>query len=226
MKKKAISFVSISGILTIIGLMFAAQQVFVIQNIVCRINNQSCPDEVMQKLLYLKGKSLFFTDIHSETTSLLSDESLQIENLKKELPMTLLLDLTSVSKKYQIPLSDNQWVIYDHTGQSIFSPESDDIPTIEIDFTQNSELAASFNVQLVTLVDALHEFKIKYDTIKQPSSDHVEIFLGQGMLAFVPLENVTQKIAQLKIVLDALESNTIDQSVSNIDLRFKHPVLK
>ncbi|MDO5561487.1 MAG: hypothetical protein Q4G02_01805 [bacterium] len=211
---------------------FFSQKVFVVQRVYCTINNSSTPcsqslQEAAQKMI---GQPLLFQDYANNFRSL-AEQHLYIKDLSyhKVLPGTLFLNFNFPSALYQLILPDGQTMNFATNGQFTLTPATEQ--TLKIKVNYEPALVELTNYQLDLVLQQKLEFLEYFSRDLRDNWEEVN-FIDLNTLQIVidgrtyvldlfSLDDNLQKLAYLK------QANWVpDDDITNIDLRFRLPIVK
>ncbi|MBU0576099.1 hypothetical protein KJ707_02980 [Patescibacteria group bacterium] len=231
MKRELIIFF---GVLSIAGLIVIASSIsnpiIKIHQIECKLNDDSCPHELTQKLDGLKKKSLLFSNIEKHVLDLNLD-LYQLNEIKKTLPGRMELSFSTKANSYTLTIESNQQPYLVTENGLIYPDKSNDLvmritlknwPEV---ITEN-RINQSLHTLITNLVKYLNQHQIKIQQIIIHHPNHIEIILDNRLIAIAQESQLEQQIAKLAIILEKLDFPSIDQNIKEIDLRFKFPLLR
>lgn len=223
MNTKHISLLSwVFATVWILGFLASTTFGFQVQALECSQDGSECSSQVKQSLQPLLQESLFWKDHEQQILTATQDQSVFVQRVEKKLPTTLLVDFVSVEKLFQVKL-DEEWVVIDtEFHKTIQSEPNDSIPevSLQVESVQNDVLLK----MVAETIASLNTHDIVFQDLEL-TANAVEVRLDNGILVLLPRENgqlYVERLALLTRSLPDLELPTI----TTIDLRFKHPVLK
>jgi hypothetical protein len=205
---------------------------FSITSIKCSLDFKECTDpNVIAELDKLKGQNIFKLNSSTVTTRLTSgDFTIQTATLHKILPVTIKLELVSVSPVVALKVKDvSVWAVMDSRFRVISVRDTDpNVPsiivpgplTVVVGQPPENELI----IKTLTLAQKLVDESFTVKTITLVSEDMVELILPSGKRAlFTPKKD---ELTQLRLLQVVLSDDTITKGGSTIDVRFDRPVLR
>jgi hypothetical protein len=207
-----------------------------VQNVECAIAGQECPQEVVNSLQALKGKSIFFINIQKELNEKnLVPEFYVYSTFKKTLPGALTVNFTQERPLYKLVVQEESYIL----GQSgVFLPQNDkdqffpmiiwqeDVGQV-IDFDgvigkveinqHNMFLRVAKNLEANNLQNAIITWK-----------NEDEIFLeikNKPRLVF-DKTSLQTKLDIATTILNSRDLINFENSVKEVDLRYNLPVLR
>lgn len=219
-------------------------KVFIVKNIECFYEGALLEKKICNPLSGLFGKSLFFTDLEnaSEFNILSANsnnaETYFVDNIKKELPSTLILNLSTQSPLYRLFYEEKSYLV-SSTGQlkqdnpnlgllNLKLSESSSSNVIDSNFVKEDE--HNFFRDLVV---SLQKEKFDVSEINIESEFFVEIKIkNKPRIIVEQSDEITYKILQLVVLLEEIDFSTIDSDnidttdIKEIDLRYKLPVIR
>ncbi len=199
-----------------------------VRAITCQIENEECPDELIQSLQPLQGSSLLFSKHESSISNLQSNYNLT--SYSKQLPNTLHLTFSGLPNEALLRIDDHEYLLHsdgalEESTEATQNTTIFEVPAAGID----SDNRRVKDAQLVTHV---LEWNTSLEQIRsEPErvifNDQVVILkLNAGLQAIANLNESTTASQRLAIILEHAEVASIDTSIREIDLRFRLPVLR
>lgn len=222
MKKIAVYIITVSIVLIVVCFPFFAKV-----QIKCQSQYGSCPEEIVSKLNLLNGKSLFFAKKSAsniiKSTFIVSDYSMQYK-----IPNTLQLDVLIKKPKFTIKSGiSNTYALIDQSGIVLGLSGNSTLPDIVI----NSDLPkvgtkvdekTLFALDLAGGVFQMYQVR---DSVFADNTLLVEL-PGQIRVIF-PLEgDYKVLLGSLRLIYSKLQSDSNTAKYTQIDLRFKNPVVR
>ena len=217
-------------IIVIVLFVLLVPRMLVIKNIICINQYGSCQETLNLKLENLKGKSL--EEVKQEVSAIMRQDLFVKEYvLRYEIPDRVVINAISKKAKFVLKSIDkDKLALVDQDGLVLGLRENSTLPKVFIsaDYATVGEKVSKRELFALNLVSDLYYFyQVKEGDMFE---DRLEIYLSDGVKVIFPLEgdrNVT--LGGLKVILSGLNQDVKDsriKKVSEIDLRFKNPVLK
>lgn len=201
-----------------------------VRTIVCTIANTECPPEVSAQLAQLMGQRLIGIDLLTQAEQVLAAEPLDIVGFKKKLPNTLQIQLSRIP--YAYVLKQNETLHAVSTDGKLYSLSVvPNILTIET-VRPISELIDAKNQLQTHLHQALQSLTEKaptFTTVKKIElldNDTLLFTMNNTVRVLLSTQKVNESLTALKYILEAPEYQKLQKEYTEIDLRFKLPVLR
>jgi cell division septal protein FtsQ len=234
MKSRQFVFTFLLLISILGGLFFAHfQNIFVIAQIECRVDEGACPDYLVAELNKNKGKSIFLTDLSQQAAKISSYvPSLHHYSIQKNLPNSVTITFQQAQEIYALHTSNKPYLLVNEVGAvdqvmettqfAVVEVPEELYNSLEVKSTLDEKLHGAIASSLKNL--ALHH--INYKGLKYLPTDELQISLETGHTAVLQLDQVPLEIAKLAYVLNSVDFANIKQPIKIIDVRFKYPILK
>ena len=200
-----------------------------IEKIECRLENQSCPQELIDQLNSLKGESFLFTKLdYLASSSKLN--FYQLKSFSKQWPNALKLEFVTNPSSYLLEIDNPDSVfLITENGLAQAAPAENFLPVIKVISWPNSitdqQIDPDLHQLIFSLINLLSSQQIE-PNITIYHQNHIEISLKDNLFAIVGNDDINQQMAKLFIILEELDISNIDLEIKEIDLRFKFPVLR
>ncbi|MBU0578432.1 hypothetical protein KKE34_03015 [Patescibacteria group bacterium] len=231
MKRELIVFFSvllITGVVAVTSLV--PWPIIKINHIECKLDNNSCSNELIDKLSLLRDKSFLFTNIENQILNLNLD-FYQLKNIKKTWPDKIELLFSSKDSSYILKLEPSQQINLVAENGLIY-PEKNNDSVVQITLKNWPEAITENKINqtlhglITSLIRQLNEYDIKINEIIIHDHNHIEIILNNKLIVLAQESQLDQQIAKLAVILEKLNFSEIDLDIKEIDLRFKFPVLR
>jgi hypothetical protein len=212
-----------------------------VEKINCFVNSTPTTD-ICQNFNSFRGKSLLLYDFSTDNLfeKLLTNQdkshSYHLEQINKKLPNTLNIFFTSKPPTYRIALMGNIFLVSEK-GQVKKNIEELELVSVFVDeqwLNINGLLINDSNIE-----DNLHDFlnqlvresenrKMNLKEIKLINQAQIELYYLDEKFKFIIEKNnsVLNNIERIDIILKNFDFEAIEKNISEIDMRFKFPVLK
>lgn len=217
-------------IIAIVLFVLLVPRMLVIKNIICINQYGSCQETLNLKLENLKGKSL--EEVKQEVSAIMRQDLFVKEYvLRYEIPDRVVINAISKKAKFVLKNKDrDKLALVDRDGLVLGLEENSSLPRVFIsaDYAAAGEKVSKRELFALNLVSDLYYFyQVKEGEMFE---DRLEIYLNDGVKVIFPLEGDRNvMLGGLKVILSRLNQDGKDsriKKVSEIDLRFKNPVLK
>lgn len=205
-------------------------RMLVIKNIICINQYGFCQETLNLKLENVKGKSL--KEVKQEVSAIMKQDLFIKEYvLRYEIPDKVVINAIAKKAKFVLKNIDkDKLALVDQDGLVLGLGENSTLPRvfISIDYAAVGEKVSKRELFALNLVSDLYYFyQVKEGNMFE---DRLEIYLSDGVKVIFPLEGDRNvMLGGLKVILSRLNLDGKDsriKKVSEIDLRFKNPVLK
>ena len=206
--------------------------VFVIQNIECQLDSRPCPtSSITAEIDKAKGINIFRFKSDSLTSRLTSaDFTIRQVDIKKILPQTLHLELSSVYPVVALKLADSDdWVLFDDKLRVIRQYSQDpNVPTVIISTPLTLRVGESpTDPELTNVLSLTRSLSTKIVGLKSLTLNNHTLTLTFTDAAYTALLSPTEDLdTQISSLQAILRNDTIKAGVRVIDVRFAQPVLK
>ncbi len=222
--------ISILFFAVIVLFFLLAPRLLIINNISCSNQYGSCSEILQQDLGAIKGKSL--RKIKGLVVEMMKQNLFVKEyTLRYIIPDKIVVYVIVKKPKFTLKSNkNNALALIDQDGVVLGYSENTTLPVVVfsqglIAVGESVSTKELFALKLVSSMD--YYYQVKEGTLIE---DRLEVFLGDGVKVILPLEGDREVLlGSLKVVLSRLNENAKDakiERVSEIDLRFKNPVLR
>ncbi|MBD3279679.1 MAG: hypothetical protein GF390_03135 [Candidatus Pacebacteria bacterium] len=209
------------------GLTWLFTQVLVVQQVECLAADQVQAQQLCVTLTSLKGQSLFFRDFFQEPVVKELQQAgsgFALVKLEKKLPNTLRVFLQEEPLVYQVLLLDQPVQLVSHDGRLFKTDDQQSsLPMIYLD---QAELTTERHQQLLELLAVLDQQQIEFKKIEVFDQQQVRVWLLDNKTVWFELQNISTQAQRLALVLKQVNWSELESPVSEIDVRFKLPVLR
>ncbi|MBP7768532.1 hypothetical protein KA082_01730 [Candidatus Woesebacteria bacterium] len=203
-----------------------------ITHISCTLDSHECPIEIMNKIAGSEGKRLLGEDHLSRISAELGEHAVTIVSLKKQLPNQLVVVLESQPPAYRLKTKDTEVVVGEKGN--IFTPSQRSqeltITTQQSlsEFTaSNTTILPEIHTALFALCSAIQKAGLQVKTINWVDKDTIILIMNTEQLqAIVDLQHAAVQVKTLQTLLTSRERAALPKPITEIDLRFKFPVLR
>ena len=193
--------------------------IFKLQTILCQVDVDPCPPELITYLSQLKTRNLLFINrsrLAKDLKALYPD--FQNTRIFINLPHMLRVALTSRTPVALLVTGSGETFPIDSSGTVLKSALPANLPVIKLATPDTQLLTASLN--LLTL---LNQAFIGLTSLSSTQSGVLDVELSSGQLArFSLLKDLPVQVSSLQVIL---HKSTIVPPASIIDVRFDKPVL-
>lgn len=213
----------------IIGILYS----FRVLHISCRLQEQDCPSQLQNELSSLKGSSLFFTVFESEIPRAISNETMLVSAIEKRLPGTLVVYVTQEKPSYILRTPEKEYAVYTsgvaHELTENVSPN--DYHIFELEFPlekimEQSHVRSDYHSQLTETSISLYNIPFSLQNSTWKDTQFIQFQLQSGVVVYLPTKSAGEKVEILKQILESSELETLPEQLTEIDLRYKYPVLR
>jgi hypothetical protein len=199
---------------------------FIKVTIECKSQFGECPSEVSSKLQTLNSKSLFLADRGArkdlKESFLISDFSIQFK-----LPNIVLINV--IAKKPYFALKDaisGKFELIDQNGIVLTTADRSNLPTVVTasSVKKTGELIDSRDLFALKLISGVYEmYQVGYGMI---TNDALVVDIPPGVRVIFPLEGDSEVLlGSLRLIYAKVTINYLG-TYSQIDMRYKNPVLR
>jgi cell division septal protein FtsQ len=227
-----ISWLIFLGLVFTSGYLYFTGQ-FTIKKVVCRLDQDGCPDYVEAELNKIKGKFLFSDEVNAQVERIGKYlPSLNKYQIQRQFPDTVRVTFFPSPPEY-ILTDDAQasWVV-DESGTIIDQKSATELPHIQVTqaFMENLQLRGQIDPTLhqaiMNVVGKLTEYGIEFRSISYLQSDELKVTLQDDKVVEIPIVGADVAMEKLRLVLRGVDFSHFHQPVRTIDVRFKYPILK
>jgi hypothetical protein len=199
---------------------------FIKVTIECESQYGKCPDEINSNLASLKTKNLFDArqkaNTYLKNNFLVSDSSIQFK-----LPNIMLVNV--IAKKPYFAIKDSssgKIMLIDKNGIVLAESENSGLPTIEAadSLKKIGEEVDKRNLFALNLISGINEmYQVRYGMI---ANDALTVDIPHGLRVIFPLEGDSEVLlGGLRLIYAKVTADYLG-TYSQIDMRYKNPVLK
>lgn len=220
------------SVLGFVALLCVSLVFFRVGTIECQVVDDSCTDEMQSQLDSLKGKSLFLTNFEEAIPQSISDETTLYVSHQKLLPTTLVVSLQKEDPAYLLTSNDTVLTVFaSGVAQQMPAIDKSTHHSIEVSFpleTIISEGKVDTEKHQILSEFAFSLYKTQFDlqNSKWIDSQTIQLDLPSGIRVLLPFEEAPQKVEALEAIVASTEIETITEPITEIDLRYKYPVLR
>lgn len=214
-------------------ILVAQKELFQVEDISCSLlDGQACPEFINDGLIQLRGEALLFNRLDQKISQLKFTQPAQVNLAARVLPSQIIVSAQTEPGIYQI--TDTLQAV-SPTGDLFAVETSVDLPQVRVpDLTTNSnasndELAtaiAPYHQQLLKTLSEFSRFQIKVKNLDWQTDQWILINLDQGWQILAEANQLTTAPAKVKLILDSDATRELNPSQTQIDLRFRLPVLR
>lgn len=206
-----------------------------VHDVTCQDDRQQeCPTEVVSQLHSLKGQSLIFANIETQTSSLLAETPThRLKTIQKLFPDTVVIELESQQLLYQLKLlGQSEYRTVTDTGSVIVGGRTDGLILLVVsadlwDAWQSAGMVDPFvQESLSKLPLLLAESGIQTEALVLIDAQTLVMYLPNNQTAIIDTAELPGDLARLTVILDELQSQPLEQPIEEIDVRYDLPVLR
>ncbi len=212
-----------------IGVWYVVSRVYVVEHIVCQMDQEQCSETVMAELNRFQSKPLLFLDFSIIKNKLHGAfPQLQSITFRKQFPKTLTATLTSSQESIVIYLPESStYAFITQQGKVLNTTPIKPEKTLYISvpaktLRQGDSLTQDELHDVIRLIQIMRENLNMYG-IERISEKEIIIYLSNNTRAVVSSEGLEKQVATLQLLLNEA---TMIENISVMDLRFSHPVLR
>ena len=107
-----------------------------VSTVTCSINDQTCPETLIDSLEKIKGESLFLTNFDTTIPTLVEDQTIIYTGIAKSLPSTILLTFTTEQPSYLLQSQEKSYIVYQSglVRSEVPFDTDDSIPSFQLSF--------------------------------------------------------------------------------------------
>ena len=209
----------ISLSIAVLVLLAASLPLFIKVRLICKSQFGDCPGEVSSKVQSQNGKSLF--EVRRQIKKILKSSS-QVSDFSTQfkLPATLLVDILIVKPEFAIFDKDSgKTLLVDKSGSILGMDDSSPLPTV----VQSGDIP---NILALNLIKGVYEM---YGVSRGEITNlGLVIELPGPVKVIFPVEGADSQVllGSLRLVYTKITTGEMSGKYSEIDLRFKNPVLR
>lgn len=201
-----------------------------VRRIECRLNDAPCPDAISSQLQQVRGTPMIGVDLGHAAENMLTTEPVKVVTLSKRLPGTVRIHLQQIPYSYLIINGDQTHAV--STEGKLYTPLTQPdilaiksaIPLSELQDV-DGHIRSSLHNGLVTLAEHKREISDAQE-IELLDNMTLQITMKSGVRVLLLIEKVTESISELTQIVTAPEYQKLQKEYTEIDLRFKLPVLR
>ena len=204
-----------------------------VSTVTCSINNQTCPETLIDSLEKIKGESLFLTNFDTTIPTLVEDQTIIYTGIAKSLPSTILLTFTTEQPSYLLQSQEKSYIVYQSglVRSEVPFDTDDSIPSFQLSFpiekvTQTGSIQPEVHAQMQELNASLYKSGIRLQNSTWETTDEVTLILSTGETVLLSLTDIALQVEKLWILLSSSEIQSLPKEITEIDMRYKFPVLR
>ena len=204
-----------------------------VSTVTCSINNQTCPETLIDSLEKIKGESLFLTNFDTTIPTLVEDQTIIYTGIAKSLPSTILLTFTTEQPSYLLQSQEKSYIVYQSglVRSEVPFDTDDSIPSFQLSFpiekvTQTGSIQPEVHAQMQELNASLYKSGIGLQSSTWETTDEVTLTLSTGETVLLSLTDIALQVEKLSILLSSSEIQSLPKEITEIDMRYKFPVLR
>lgn len=204
-----------------------------VSTVTCSINNQTCPETLIDSLEKIKGESLFLTNFDTTIPTLVEDQTIIYTGIAKSLPSTILLTFTTEQPSYLLQSQEKSYIVYQSglVRSEVPFDTDDTVPSFQLSFpiekvTQTGSIQPEVHAQMQELNASLYKSGIRLQNSTWETTDEVTLILSTGETVLLSLTDIALQVEKLSILLSSSEIQSLPKEITEIDMRYKFPVLR
>lgn len=204
-----------------------------VSTVTCSINDQTCPETLIDSLEKIKGESLFLTNFDTTIPTLVEDQTIIYTGIAKSLPSTILLTFTTEQPSYLLQSQEKSYIVYQSglVRSEVPFDTDDSIPSFQLSFpiekvTQTGSIQPEVHAQMQELNASLYKSGIRLQNSTWETTDEVTLILSTGETVLLSLTDIALQVEKLSILLSSSEIQSLPKEITEIDMRYKFPVLR
>ena len=204
-----------------------------VSTVTCSINDQTCPETLIDSLEKIKGESLFLTNFDTTIPTLVEDQTIIYTGIAKSLPSTILLTFTTEQPSYLLQSQEKSYIVYQSglVRSEVPFDTDDSIPSFQLSFpiekvTQTGSIQPEVHAQMQELNASLYKSGIRLQNSTWETTDEVTLTLSTGETVLLSLTDIALQVEKLSILLSSSEIQSLPKEITEIDMRYKFPVLR
>jgi hypothetical protein len=213
------------GLLVILLLIIYAQFGLKVR-VICRSQIGECPTEVNKKLLDIKGKSLFSA---KRAVKKIVRSDILISDFRTQLKLPNILQVNTIVKRPQFSIFNkpaNSYILVNSEGVVLTVTPTNNLPFVikeNVNYTVGQQISAVDRNGLNLIRSIKDQYGIGVGTIQ---NDTLVVDLPGGIRVIFPLDNNNDVLlGALRLIYTKITSEYAGK-YSQIDLRYKNPILR
>lgn len=218
--------------LIVIGIFSFLNSFFTVSTVECRIDQRSCPDELLGYMEHFKGLPIFGRDYSQVLQEHFYPLPILLTDTEKYLPNTVILHFTTQPLAYQLSIGDRKLTV--STGGLVFENPELTAPiaiTVHSPFEQmtvsETQMQPAVHTCLISLVEQLQAANLPPAKVSWVDKDIITLIMdGEQQTIFLDCENPSSQVAKLSLLVSSPEYQDTRTSIREVDMRFDLPVLR
>jgi cell division septal protein FtsQ len=212
----------------LVGIVVLLPKQIKIENVSCSSQYGPCNEDISKYLDSQKGKSII--DAEKDINNYLEKQSL-VDNYSIQFKLPSIFAVNIVEKKPQFSLLDvtsNKFYLIDKDGQIIKITDKNNLPVVKISGF-NGNITEKVNDKYLFALDITYRLFSTYQIKETEMINDSLIAMTNGIKVIFPLEGDKDVLlGGLTMIMSRLNESVKESkiNISQIDLRFKNPVLK
>ncbi len=213
----------------------------VIKNLNCFLANQQISSQECQAATGLYGKSLLFSKLDDQNSLQqiqqisVSDQLIYFTHLRKRLPATVELYFNVSQPKYLVTEDQKEWYVVNEQGKVKQISQKISVPVCFFSQAWSQKAVWTDNMALkehsliLNWLESANDAGSEVTYIGFDDLNQISILFQNGRRILVAAKSVPQvELARLKLIEQEIKNNerTSEAKISEIDLRFKFPVIR
>ncbi len=201
---------------------------FIKVRIDCRTQYGGCPEEIASQIIPLEGKSMFYAG-RELNKKLKSSFIVSAFSVQFKLPNVLRVDLIIKKPVFALRnISAGTLVLVDKEGIVLALSEETTLPevSVKIDLPEPGERVTDTHLLALRLTEGIYKmYQTRTSTIE---GDTLLVELPGPIRVIFPLVGADREmlLGSLRLIYSGIQSGEGDVLYSQIDLRYKNPVLR
>ncbi len=203
-----------------------------VKTIICTVDSQPCSEEVSAQLRSIHGQQIVGVDVQTAAKKALSEQPVTVLSLKKRLPSTVYIMLQSQPFQYAVASAETVRPVTT-VGTLYTVPAPTKLVQIAVtpDVLQSAlqeekHLQPEIHTALTATAAYVQSLDEKPARIELLDTTSIRITMKSGAKILLPVAKNAESLVQLGMILTAPEYARLQSEYTEIDLRFKLPVLR
>jgi hypothetical protein len=202
-----------------------------VNSIECLLENNPCPESLVQIANSLKNSSFFFGDFEKTLRNNQNSQTIYIlENLQKIFPNTLKLNFKQEQVKYAIIIeAEKQYV--GESGLVLLNQQNQNAPLIiewknNQSILENNILDKEYHAIFLSASKSLEKLSVKNPQITWKSDEEIILKIDSLPPLIFDKQSIQTQIKKVDTIINARELDEIEAPIIEIDMRLDLPVLR
>lgn len=208
---------------------YLVRRVFVVEQILCQMDREECPESVSAELTRLQSKPLLFLELSQVENKILGAlPQLQSVVIHKQFPKTLQVILESSQESLIVYFPESStYAFISQQGKVLnttpVKPERMLFISLPARSLRQGDELTQDELKDVTRLNGFMRDSMQIYGIERVNGKEINIFLPNSKRAVISSDGLEKQLATLQLLLNEA---TMIENISVMDLRFSHPVLR